>query len=132
MAHFTLVKHKYPILDYDVHLSVCLWNPTWSKAMHNMSAHHLSTTDGTYYGLNCFGHMTYILQTSMYQNIAKLLIHPSVYIYIYIYVYILFFKGWLVGWFLWHVKPCWLFNAKSCSYIHMINIYMICDHIVCR
>ena len=29
-----------------------------------------------YNGLNCFGHMVYVLQTYRFQNIAKLLIYP--------------------------------------------------------
>ena len=31
----------------------------------------LPTTTGTYHGLNCFSHMIYMPQTSMYKNIAK-------------------------------------------------------------
>ena len=36
---------------------------------------------------------------------------------------------WLVGWILWHINPCWLFNAKSCLNIYIK--YMIYKHIVC-
>ena len=30
---------------------------------------------------------------------------------------------WLVGWFLWHINPCRLFNAKSCLYIYIKYIW---------
>ena len=33
-----------------------------------------------------------------------------------------------VGLVLWHINRCWLFNAKSCFYIHIE--YMICKHIL--
>ena len=29
----------------------------------------------------------------------------------------------LFGWVLWHTKGCWLFNAKSCFYIHIEYIW---------
>ena len=68
-----------------------LSNPPQCEAMHNMSVcltiMMLSTTVGTFHGLNCFGHVIYIPQTIMYQNIDKLLIHPNIYIYIYIKLY---------------------------------------------
>ena len=35
----------------------------------------LTTIVGTYNGLNCFGHLTYALQSSTYQNRAKLFFH---------------------------------------------------------
>ena len=41
-----------------------------------MSVYQL-TTMGIFYGLNCFGHVIYTLQTHMYQNIIKLLNHPN-------------------------------------------------------
>ena len=44
----------------------------------------LATTVGTFYGLNYFNHVIYMLQTSTNQNIAKFFIHPCAYIYIYI------------------------------------------------
>ena len=31
--------------------------------------------------------------------------------------------GWLVGWFLWYINPCRLFNAKSCLHIYILNEY---------
>ena len=37
----------------------------------------LPITTSTIYGLNSFGHMMSVLQTSMYQNIAKLLTNLS-------------------------------------------------------
>ena len=37
----------------------------------------LPRTVSPYYSLNCFGNVLYVLQTSMYQNSAKLLTHPS-------------------------------------------------------
>ena len=55
--------------------------------MEYSNAQHVSTpttmilpiTAGLSYGLNCFGHMMYALQTkTYYQNIAKLLTHPSI------------------------------------------------------
>ena len=36
----------------------------------------LVTVVSTFHGLNCFGHVIYVLQMSMYQNIAKLLTPP--------------------------------------------------------
>ena len=52
----------------------------------------------------------------------------DIYIYIYIYIFSLnrldemnFLLGnWL---FLWHVNPCWLFNARYCLYIYKSNTY---------
>ena len=38
---------------------------------------YLNTAD---HRLNCFNHEIYMYQTSMYQNIAKLLTHPSTFI----------------------------------------------------
>ena len=30
----------------------------------------------------------------------------------------------MIGWLdLWHINPCRLFNAKSCIYIYLINVY---------
>ena len=50
--------------------------------MHNVSVYQLPlvlpTLVGTFYGLDCFGHMIYMLQTSNYQNIAKLLTHTCI------------------------------------------------------
>ena len=37
------------------------------------------TTAVFFHGLNCFGHMVYLQQTSMHQNMAKLLTHYSIY-----------------------------------------------------
>ena len=45
------------------------------------------------------------------QAVDKLL--DKLYIYIYIYSNTLKMVGWLVGWFLWHINLCRLFNAKS-------------------
>ena len=36
----------------------------------------LPTSVSTYLGLNCFGCVIYLSQSSTYQNIAKLLTHP--------------------------------------------------------
>ena len=36
------------------------------------------TNQVTFHGLNCFVHVIYIPQTSIHQNIAKLLTHPSI------------------------------------------------------
>ena len=36
----------------------------------------------------------------------------------------LIFILWMVGFILWHINLCWLFNAKSCLYIYIE--YMIC------
>ena len=32
------------------------------------------------------------------------------------------YKVWF-GWVLWHINFCWLFNAKSCLYIHIKYMY---------
>ena len=34
-----------------------------------------------------------------------------------------FARSWLVGWVLWHVNHCRLFNAKSFLYIYIEYIY---------
>ena len=36
--------------------------------------------------------------------------------------------GYIVGWVLWHINPCWLFNAKPCLFIDIkcIFIYIKC------
>ena len=39
-------------------------------------------------------------------------IYIYIYIYIYICIYIYILVGWLVGWVLWHINLCWLFNTK--------------------
>ena len=31
--------------------------------------------------------------------------------------------AWFVGWVLWHINPCRSFNAKSCLYSDISNIY---------
>ena len=47
----------------------------WSNAEHvsTLTTIILPTTVSTFYSLNCFSHVIYALQTSMYKNIAKLL-----------------------------------------------------------
>ena len=43
----------------------------------------------------------------------------------YYYLVILFVKySCLIGWFLWHIKPCRLFNAKYCDYMFEGNIIL--------
>ena len=44
--------------------------------MHNVPEHQLPQWV-PFHVLNCFGHVIYVSQTSTYQNIAKLLTHPS-------------------------------------------------------
>ena len=57
----------------------------WSFAcVSSQTIMKLPTTVSTNHVLNYFGHMIYTLQSSLYQNIAKLLTYPSIYIYIYI------------------------------------------------
>ena len=53
----------------------------WSNAQHvsTPTTMILPTTVGTLHSLNCFGHIIYAPQTSMYQNIAKLLTQPSIF-----------------------------------------------------
>ena len=54
----------------------------WSNVQHAsaLTTTILLTTAGTFHGLNYFGHVVYALQTTTYyQNIAKLLTHPSIY-----------------------------------------------------
>ena len=51
----------------------------WSNAQHvsTPTTMILTTIMATYHSLNCFGHVVYTLQTSLYQNMAKLLIRSS-------------------------------------------------------
>ena len=54
----------------------------WSYAQHasTPTTTILSATAGTFYGLNCFSHMIYMLQTSVYQNIRQsvnILVHDD-------------------------------------------------------
>ena len=53
--------------------------PGWSNAqcISTPPIMILPTTAGTSHSLNCFGYEIYMLQTSTFQNIAKLLTHPS-------------------------------------------------------
>ena len=37
---------------------------------------------------------------------------------------------WLVAWVLWHVKLCWLFNAKFCLYVHTFNLTFLNEYFV--
>ena len=52
----------------------------WSNAQHVSTpiTMILPTTVSTFHGLNCFGHVIYELQTSLYQNIVKLLTQPCI------------------------------------------------------
>ena len=59
--------------------SVWVSNHTESVAMHNgQTTTILLTTVGTSYSLNCFSHTMHMPQTDIYQNIAKLFIHPCI------------------------------------------------------
>ena len=67
---------------YVAHSSVRLSNHIWEGGSNAQSVSAPTTTIlpitlGTYHGMNCFSHMIYMPQTSTYQNIAKLLTHPS-------------------------------------------------------
>ena len=56
-------------------MSICVS----SKEIHSVSVHQIPIAMSTSCGFNCFSHMIYTLKTNMYyQNIAKLLTHPSV------------------------------------------------------
>ena len=62
--------------------SVHLSNHTQNEKMHNVSAHQtamiLPIIVGSFHSWNCFGHVIHTLQASMYQNMTKLLTHPSI------------------------------------------------------
>ena len=60
-------------------MSVQLSNHTQSKAMHNMSEYHLPQYYQPYRVPYNFSLMTYMLQTSISKNVAKLLINPGNY-----------------------------------------------------
>ena len=80
VAQFKLVKHKFLNL-ITLHIYLCSFQIThgWSNTRYvsTPTTTTLTTTAGTFHSLNCFGHIICIPQTSMYQNIAKLLTHPS-------------------------------------------------------
>ena len=38
------------------------------------------------------------------------------------------FLGWLVGWFLWHINLCRLFNAKLCLYVYTFNLRFLNEY----
>ena len=88
-------------------LTVRISNHTLGKAQHVSAPTTtiLLTVVGTFHSLNSFSHVMYVPQSSRYwQNIAKLLTHSQ---------NLLLGKKSLVGWFLWHINLCRLFNAKS-------------------
>ena len=73
MALFELLK--VPELEYIVH---CFTLYDSKARQMNMQCVGVPTTMDTFHGLNCFSHVIYKLKTSTYQNIAKLLTHPSI------------------------------------------------------
>ena len=43
----------------------------------------------------------------------------------------IFYYEWFVGWVLWHINPCRLFNAKSSFiyiYIYIYKVSKVSDH----
>ena len=74
MAQFQLIKHEFPIIFAAIKFDI-----VWSNAL-RVSAPTttiLTTTAHTFNGLNCFGHVIHAPQTSNFENMAKLLTHPS-------------------------------------------------------
>ena len=66
------LDHKFPNLT-TLYMALKLYM-NWSNACVSIPITMiLPTTARTYHNLNCFGHMIFMLQTSMYQNIANLL-----------------------------------------------------------
>ena len=83
MSQFELVKCKIlNLIMLQVHLRIFLKSYTkWNYACVSTPATTiLLVTASTYHCLNCFGHVIYALQTSIYnQNIEKLLTHSSIF-----------------------------------------------------
>ena len=74
VAQFSLLKHKFPNLTM-LHIHLCCFQITRMK---QFTVNTSTTNDTTSHSLNCFSHVIFIPQTSMYyQNIAKLLTHSS-------------------------------------------------------
>ena len=99
----TLSHHPYlssiaPGRSSRLHPVVYSWTSCLCSSIWRGPLEYVTYEYTKYYRLNCFSHIIYTPQTNMYPNIVKYLTHPI---------------GWLVVWFLWHIKLCRLFNAKS-------------------
>ena len=87
MTQFELVKYKFPTLTM-LHIHLCGFQITqWSNAQCvSAPITILPTIVRPYHHLNCIGHILYVPQTSVCQNIAQLLTHPVIFIELFFYM----------------------------------------------
>ena len=74
-----------------------IWHHLCAQRVNAPTTTILLNIAGTYYSLNYFDHVIYVLQTNTYKNIAKVLTQVSLVLFCFV---------------LWHINHCRLFNAE--------------------